>query len=319
MTERPDVPAPDEYAGGSGPDDEGMPEAGPHRDAPPDPERTARLEATLERAHRQGEEGDWERMAEELREALETFPSDPFVLCWLGVAERELGMDGIAYERFKQCLAAQPEDPHVLATAGNAVAAFDDADAEPALRAAAMMAPDLALARWMYGAWLSREGFTGKAVEELEAARTLAPDEPVVAFELGAAHALGGDHERAVDELNRASLLDPEDGWSRVVLGLELLGMDRLEDAASELAAGARLRPEDVEAQFLAALAASSAGLEDLAWEMLERGRQRAEGMDRDVAEAVDERLVEGAEAAERFLRRYLAPGALRERLMTRP
>jgi tetratricopeptide (TPR) repeat protein len=277
------------------------------------------LELVLERAHLLGEEGDWEGMAEHLRHAMEDFPGDPFLLCWLGVAEREMGMEGVAYERFKACLAAQPTDPYVLATAGNAMAAFDDPDAEVALRAAALTAPDLPLARWMYGAYLSREGYTDRAVDELKAAAALDPDDPVIAFELGVAFALGGERATAIEALFRAGELDPEDGWPRAVLGLLLLEEDRVEEAAAELSAAARLRPEDVEAQFLAALAATAAGLDDLGWEMLERGRQRAEGGDREVAEELDDRLSQGPEEALDFLRTRLGPTALRERLLARP
>ena len=283
------------------------------------PERAEELERTLERAHRMGDEGDFEAMAETLHAALDDFPDDPFVLCFLGVAERELGLDTMAYDRFKACLAQQPTDPHVLATAGNAVAAFDDPDAEAALRAASVLAPQLALARWMYGAYLSREGFTEKAVEELTAALRLDPDDPVVAYELGVAYALGGRRQAALDAVHRAAEMDREDGWTLVVLGLLLVEDDRTDEAVTELAGGARLRPGDVEAQLLAALAAASTGMDALAWEMLERARQRAEGGDRELAEAVDRRLTEGPEEAERFLRERLAPGALRTRLMTRP
>ncbi|MDX1568745.1 MAG: hypothetical protein R3223_13140, partial [Longimicrobiales bacterium] len=120
------------------------------------------VEQVLQDALRLGEDEAWEEMADHLEAALEEDPENPYFLCWLGVAEREMGLDMMAYDHFKECLAQQPEDPHVLATAGNAVAAFDDPDAEAALRAAAMMAPDLPLARWMYGAYLAREGMTEK-------------------------------------------------------------------------------------------------------------------------------------------------------------
>ena len=106
----------------------------------------------LERAHSLAEEGDWEGSAEVLLEYVEEFSDDPAIHCWLGVAERELGLAGSAYERFKQALALDPEDPFVLATAGNGIAAFDDPDAERALRVAALTAPRLPLARMMYGA-----------------------------------------------------------------------------------------------------------------------------------------------------------------------
>lgn len=276
------------------------------------------VEEILQRALDEGEEGDYEAMSERLREALKDHPENPFLLCWLGVAERELGHTGIAYERFKECLAQQPEDPHVLATAGNAVAAFDDPDAEAALRTAAMMAPELPLARWMYGAYLAREGHTEKALEELDAAVELEPDDPLPVLERGVAHALNDDMEAAAEDFSRTVELDPHDGWSRILLGLALARLDRKEEAAGDLIAGAQDRPGDVEAQLLAALGASAAGREDLAWEMLERARQRALPGDLPRVGAVEERLAV-PEAAWRFLNETLGPGALRERLMVRP
>lgn len=279
------------------------------------------LEAVLDRAHRLGDEGDFQAMAEHLRGALEDLPGDPFVLCWLGVAERELGMTGVAYERFKQCLAAQPSDPYVLATAGNAVAAFDDPDAEAALRAAAVMAPELPLARWFYGAYLTREGFVEDGLKELQAARNLDPENAEVTYELGVALALQGNHEGAADEFFRATEIPGEvdEGWTRVVLGLALVEEDRLEEALADLAAGARSRPTDVEAQLLAALAAKSEGHDDLGWEMLERARQTGNEADQVLAAEVEERLDQGPEAAADFLCKELAPTAYRARLRERP
>jgi predicted Zn-dependent protease len=256
-------------------------------------------------------------MAETLRNVLENNPKDPYVLCWLGVAERELGLDGIAYERFRACLALHPEDPHLLATAGNALAAFDDPEAEGALRTAALLAPESAFARWMYGAYLAREGMVTEGLRELQAARELEPDEAGISYELGVALALADNNEGAVDELFRAAELDPEDGWIRVVLGLALLEEGRAEEALRELEEGARERPEDGEAQLLTALVAVESD-EGLAWEMLERARL-AEYADAELLEEVEERLSEGGEAARGFLMGELAHGAYRERLRQRP
>ncbi|MFW6200892.1 MAG: hypothetical protein ACOC8K_09975, partial [Gemmatimonadota bacterium] len=57
----------------------------------------------------------------------------------------------------------------------------------------------------------------------------------------------------------------------------------------------------------------------DLAHEMLERARQRAEGVAEATVLEAEERIDAGEEAAERFLEETLAPSALRERLMARP
>ena len=133
------------------------------------------LEQLLERAHSLGEESEWELMADLLREHLSDFKDEPAVHCWLGVAERELGLEGVAYERFKRAITLEPAAPYVLATAGNGIAAFDDEDAERVLRTAALTAPDLPLTRLMYGTYLSREGFHEQAEAELDVARALEP------------------------------------------------------------------------------------------------------------------------------------------------
>jgi tetratricopeptide (TPR) repeat protein len=288
-------------------------------DAPGPDEPSDAVRAALDRAHQLGDEGDFAGMAEELRRALGDHPDDPFVLCWLGVAERELGLEGVAYERFRACLAARPMDPHLLATAGSAVAAFDDPEAEGALRTAALLAPDLPLARWLYGAWLVREGMLQDGLRELDAARDLDPDDASIRFERGVALALAGRREAAVDELYRAVHLDPGDGWAHVVLGLLLFDDGRGEEAAGVLEEGARLRPEDVEAQLLAALAAAAAGAEGAALEMVERARQWAEGADRALVDEVESRIDEGPEDAAAWLSEQIGPAALRDRMMTRP
>ena len=59
-------------------------------------------DALLGRALSLSEEGDWAGAAELLLEHLTDFDEDPAVHCWLGVAEREMGLEGTAYERFKK-------------------------------------------------------------------------------------------------------------------------------------------------------------------------------------------------------------------------
>jgi predicted Zn-dependent protease len=225
----------------------------------------------------------------------------------------------MAYERFRTALSLNPDDPYVLATAGSGVAAFDDPDAEVALRTAALTAPELPLTRFLYGAYLAREGFTDQAQVELEAAWALDPDDAQIAFELGVARYLGADVDGAVDAMGDAVRLQPSDGWSRVVLGLTLLESDRLEEAVGELVEGARSRPEDVSAQTLAALAAAVTGAEGIAYEMLERGRMRAGEEDIALISLVEERVDSGPDSARRLLMDELAPDELRQRLQARP
>ncbi len=264
-------------------------------------------------------EENWQGAIDLLLDNLDDFQDDPAVHCNLGVAERELGMDGIAYERFKRALALAPTDPYVLATAGNGLAAFDDADAEPALRAAALTAPDVPLTRLMYGAYLSREGFLEDAVRELLAARDLDDSDPQIAYELGVAYALSEDFDAATDAMADAVRLDPDDGWVRVVFGLALLEADRLDEATGELMSGARRCDEDVDAQLVAALAAAATGRDGIAYEMLERARLRSSDGDVGLVSAVEDRLEAGHEAAASMLNEDLAPDMLRTRLRERP
>lgn len=277
------------------------------------------LEALLAQVLDLGEEGDWSGAADLLRDHLEDFESEPAVHCWLAVAERELGNEGMAYELFKAALSLEPTDPYVLATAGNGIAAFDDPDAMEALKTAALTAPEIPLTRLLYGAYLAREGFHEWALEQLEAARELDADDPQIAYELGVARALSGQMAAAADALGDAVGLDPDDGWARVVFGLVLLEDGRPEEATGELLEGARLRPEDVEAQLLAALAAGATGMDGDAYEMIERGRMRSAEGDLVLVSSVEDRVDAGPEAAETLLREELAPNALRARLQERP
>jgi len=276
-------------------------------------------EQLLERALSLAEEADWEGVVALLADRLEDLDEDPAVHCWLGVAERELGNHGVAYDHFKRALALSPDDPYVLATSGNGVAAFDDPDAEQALRTAALTAPDVFVARLLYGAYLAREGLLEEAARELEAARRLEPEDPQGLYESGVLAALGERWEEAVDFLADSVRSDPDDGWVRTMLGLLLLEDGRLEEAAGELMEGARLREEDVEAQLLAALAAAAIGRDGTAFEMVERARIRSIEGDVALIASVEERVDAGPDDAERMLTEDLAPAMLRERLRERP
>lgn len=274
--------------------------------------------AVLDRALRFGEERDYPQMIQVLETGLEDDPDDPFLLCWLGVARRELGEEGTAYELFKAVLALQPEDPHILATAGAGIAHFDDPDAEGALRTAAFLGPELPFARLMYGAFLAREGLLDEGIRELQAAAALDEEDPQVPLELGVAYALNSEYEKAGLAMARAVELDPADSWARVLLGLVELEEGDWEEAATDLVAGAEERPEDFEAQLLAALSLGANGWEDRAYEMVERARHASEP-DTTALTQVEGRIDEGAEASREYLTTALAPIAFRERLMVRP
>ena len=277
------------------------------------------LDDSLARALDLGDLQDWTGMAELLKETLEAHPREPEVLCWLGVAEQELGLDGAAYERFQQCVAAAPEDAHVLATAGAGLARFDDPEAESTLRAAAFIAPDLAFARCMYGAYLAREGLSTEALLELDEAVALAPEDPDVLVERGVALALAGRLGEAVESFQSAWEADPGGGWARLLGGLVELESDRPQDALVHLVAACDMRPEDLEAHVMAALCAAVVGDEDRAYELVERARMAVATEGSELVDEAADRIEAGADAARAHLIDTILPGALRERLMIRP
>lgn len=277
------------------------------------------LDELLQQAAALGEEGRWDEARDLLLERLDDHAEEPALLCWLGVASRELGSDGEAYEFFRRTLAAGPSDPVLLATAANGVAVFDDPEAESALRLAALSAPHLPFVRASYGAYLAREGMLEDAVRELEAARALADDDPAVRAELAIAYLLAGRRDEGIAELEEALALESQDAWLRGLYGMALLEAGRAEEAAESLHRSAADRPGDLEAQLLSALASAAEGWEDEAWNALARAELSAEEVDAALLQEVEDTIGAGPDEAREFLAAELAPTVLRERLLQRP
>lgn len=276
----------------------------------------AGIEQLLANALALGDDGRWNEMADLLSAALGQEPDDPYLLCWLGVAERELDRDGDAYELFKRCLAQQPVDPQLLALAGAGLAAFDDPEAEPALRAAALTGPDLPITRLQYGAYLAREGLFEDGLEHLHAAVALAPEDPTVHAEMGVAFALKGDLANAADSMEQALDLAPDDSWTRVLLGLVEAERGELAASAESLIHASRERADDGEAHALAAIAATAAGWADAAEDALARLSYAAHSVDPNLIQETDEHVTAGPQAARKLLLETLAPSVLHDRLV---
>lgn len=289
-----------------------------NEEIPPD-----RLEQLLEQRMQEASEladlGEWQEAFDVLRDAEADAPHDATLLCALGRVALELESEDLAYDYFRRCLDAQPEDPAVLVLAGTALARYDDPAAEGALRLAALAAPDLAEARLAYGAYLSREGLLELALEELTAAQRAEPDDPRILRELGTALLLAGRAMDGAAELERAAAAAPDDPELRLLLGLALLGAGRVEDGAEEVHTAARELPDDGDAQLVAALASASQEWMDEAWQALARAEEAAGAPASDLLREVEEAVEGGPEAAEAFLQEHLAPSLLRERLSERP
>ncbi len=282
---------------------------------PPSPDR-AELELRLHEASRLSDEERWDEAFAILREEEELHPRDPILLCMLGVVSGEVEASGLAYDYFRRALAEQPADPFVLVPLGVGLARYDDPDAEGVLRLAALSAPDVALARLHYGAYLSREGQLELAREELSAARRLDPGDPRIARELGVVNLLAGHGEPALEELQAAVDLAEDDGDTRLFFGLALVQASRLEVAAEELYRAALDLSSDGEVQLVSALSCASQEWWDHAWEALARADLAEAPADPLLKAEVEEVLEAGSGEAEALLREELAPSMLRARLM---
>ena len=277
----------------------------------------AAVDARVAEAESLGAEERWDQARELLLEALPDHPRDALLLCWLGIACERAGEEGEAYDFYRRALAEEPTDPFILAAAGTGVSAFDDPEAERALRLAALTAPQFPFARASYGAYLAREGLFDDALKELTAARDLAPEDTAVRVELALAMLLAGRRDAGIAQLEEA-LSQNDEAWLRGVYGLALLEGGRGEEGAEQLYRTSRERLDDMEIHLLSALASAAEGWEDEAWAAIARAEEVAEALDRDLLREVEEAVEDGPEAAADFLREQLGPTLLRERLHQR-
>jgi tetratricopeptide (TPR) repeat protein len=276
------------------------------------------LEDQLAQAARLLDEGDAASAFELLLEAERDHPDDGTLLCMLGLTAEQAEAPGMSYDFYRRALAAQPEDPNILALLGAGLAHFDDPDAEGVLRLAAVTAPDLALARFQYGSYLAREGLLELAISELEAARSLDASDPGVTREIGIAHLLAGADALAIEALEDAVALAPEDDDVRVLHALALLRHGSLAEAAEELNATSQVIEGDAEVQLLSALACATQEWDGEAWNSLARAEQGAGPGDAALIREVEDVIEGGPAAAREFLLTQLAPTVLRERLFAR-
>lgn len=274
------------------------------------------METLLRTASSLADEEQWEEAFGLLLERVDEFGNDPAYLCWLAVSAREAGAENQAYDFFRRCLQQQPEDSVILATAGIGLSAFDDPEAESALRLAALSAPGMAEVRLMYGTYLAREGLLELALSELEAARSLAPDNPAVQAELGIAYLLAGRSGDGLAALEDSLSGDSENSWLRSLYGLALLEGGRSEEAAEELYRASLERLEDGEVQLLCALACATQEWDSEAWSAL--ARAEAASLNGSLLQEAEEHIEAGFEAADAFLREEVAPSLFRERLLQR-
>jgi Flp pilus assembly protein TadD len=283
-----------------------------------DEARGAAIDEIVAQAQSLGQDDLWEQAHAMLVQALDDHGDDALLLCWAGLAAQRVGEEGEAYELFRRSLAMEPHDPFILASAGSALSAVDDPEAERALRLAALTAPDVSFARAAYGAYLAREGLFDEALAELEAARRLDPEDALVQTELGIALLLARRTQAGLDALEEALSRTPGDTWLRGLFGLALVDAGRGEEGAEQLHQAAEEREEDVEVQLIAALAMAAEGWADPAWEALARAGQSADSSDRQLISEVEDAVEAGPDAAGEFLRTDLGPSLLRERLLQR-
>lgn len=273
------------------------------------------IDDRLLEASRLAEEGEDGRALELLLALEADHAENPTLLCMIGVLAAHAGAEGMAGDYFRRCLALGPMEPELLVRAGAGLAALDDPQAEPALRAAALMAPELPAARMHYGSYLVRSGLIAQGLEELTAARSLQPEDAGIRRGLGVGYLLTGRSSEALDELEEAVSLDPEDSELRLLYGLALLQERNLERAGEELHPLGEALAASGEVQSILSLLFALVGWEEEAWIAFSRAEEAADPIDRAMLAEVEEALSGGEEAVGSLLLDELAPTALRDRL----
>lgn len=277
-------------------------------------ERTS-VEESLQEASRLADSGDAAEAFGVLLEVERDHPDDPTLLCMLGVLAAHHDAEGMSIDFFRRCLAQQPTDPELLVTAGAALAAAGDPDAEPALRLAAVTAPHLPAARMHYGALLVRNGLLEQGLEELRTARSLGPDDATIRRELALGMLMDRRGVEALGELEAAVAADPDDADMRFLFGLVLLHEDEPARAAEELHPIGSLLSDDAEVQLILALTFALAEWEEEAWLALSRAEGASDPADPAVVRDVEEAIEQGEEAVRPLLLEELAASALRDRV----
>lgn len=273
------------------------------------------MEEHLLEATRLAEDGEEGRALEVLLKVESDYPEDVTLLCMIGALAAHSGAEGMAADYFRRCLEREPMDPQILVTAGSGLAALGDPAAEPALRLAALTAPDLAPARMHYGAYLVRGGMTDAGIDELLAARSIDATDPDVRRELGIAYLLGRRPAEGLEELEAGVEMEPEDADLRMLFGLALIQERDLPRAAEEMYPLGLSMADDAEVQGLLALLYYLAGWEEEAWIALSRAEATPETLDPVWLSEVQEALESESEAVRSLLLDEIAPTALRDRL----
>jgi Flp pilus assembly protein TadD len=276
-----------------------------------------RLDERLSEAAALADQGQWGEAFELLLAVEEAYAEDARVLCMLAVAADACGAGGMAYDYFRRCVALEPLDPELLATAGRGLARWDDPDAERVLRLAALTGPNQPAARASYGSYLAQSGMLDAGIAELEAALVLESTDPDIRYQLAVAYLLAGRGDEGIAELAETASLAPDDTWVQAVLGLALADAGRMDEAAEQLHAASHAREADWEVQLAAALAAAAEEWSDHAWDALARA-DLAPDADARLIREVEETIEDGPASARHFLQGELAAPVLRARLLAR-
>lgn len=254
------------------------------------------LESGLASASRLVEEGDAEGALGMLLALEPEHPTDATLLCMIGVVADHFGATGVAVDFYRRCLAEQPTEPEILVRVGAGLAAAGDPDAEPALRLAALTAPEMPEARLRYGALLIRSGMLAEGVSELRAAQSLKPDDAEIHREIAVAHLIAGREADAADELETAVDLAPDDPESRLLRGLLLIQRGEMEAAAEVMYPASSEFEDDGEVQGVLALTYAAAEWMDQAWLALSRAEAAADPADLELVREIEEALSDGGE-----------------------
>jgi tetratricopeptide (TPR) repeat protein len=181
---------------------------------------------------------------EELQKAADAAPDDALIQFQLGRALAAAGRDSDAEPHLRTALQLSPQLPGpALELAMALQRSGKQEESIPLFQQAIALQPKNAQALTNLGLALTESGKAKEAIPYFAQALAETPDDPVIHEDLGVAELQQSHFDEAISEFESARTLDSRNPQLHYDLGLAYKFKDRLDDAARELAKAAALDP----------------------------------------------------------------------------
>jgi Flp pilus assembly protein TadD len=217
---------------------------------------------------------DYEAAVQAYQEYLAKKPDDATVHYDLGYAYTAMQKVAEAKTEYEKAISIDPKMAAAYQNLGLTLLTSDPPASVAPLQKAAELLPGDARAKWLLGTALEKNGKLDSAIDQFEAARKLDDKDPDITTSLG--HALlGAGRPREAESVYREALSSHAEGadLGRAHIGLAqaLIAQKKIEEAATELTAYLKGRPDDANVRMELAAELAELGKNDEALAELDR------------------------------------------------